>query len=241
MFIPLHDANGLRHIRAPVVTRGLILANLALYLLMLPPGMAVLADHLTLMFAFIPALVTHAAVLPPALQGVPPEVTYITYAFLHGGFIHVGMNMLFLFIFGDNIEDALGHLRFLVFYLACAAAGAFVHQIFAADAEAPLVGASGAISGVLIAYAMLHPHVRLWVLVLFGIPLPLPAFIPLLFWVGQQFYALLFGTGGDVSFAAHVGGILAGAVLIVVMRRPGVPLFDRGLPVVQKTRDPEAP
>lgn len=237
MFIPLHDANGLRHIKAPIVTRWLIAANLLIYLLMLPPGSATLADHLTLLFGFIPALVSHQAILPPALQGVPPEVTYVTYAFLHGGFIHVGMNMLFLFIFGDNVEDALGHWRFLLFYLACAAAGAFVHQIFATDPEAPLVGASGAISGVLIAYALLHPHVRIWVLVLFGIPLPLPAFIPLLFWVGQQFYELVFGVSGDVSFAAHVGGIIAGALLVLVLRRPGVPLFDRGLPTAPKENE----
>ncbi len=229
MLIPLHDANALKHIRAPYVTRLLILVNFAVYALLAPEAMAELGNRATLVFGFIPALVTHQASLPVDLQLVPPDLSYITYAFLHGSFLHVGLNMLFLYIFGDNVEDAMGHLKFLVFYLACAAAGAFVHQMLTSDPQAPLIGASGAISGVIVAYALLHPHVRLWVLVLFGIPLPLPAFVPLLFWVGQQFYSLLFSGGEGVSFAAHVGGIFAGGLLVLVLRRPGVPLFDRNI------------
>lgn len=229
MLIPLHDANALKHIRAPYVTRLLILVNFAVYALLAPDAMAELGNRATLVFGFIPALVTHHVSLPAELQLISPDASYITYAFLHGSFMHVGLNMLFLYIFGDNVEDAMGHFRFLAFYLACAAAGAFVHQILTTDPEAPLIGASGAISGVIVAYALLHPHVRLWVLVLFGIPLPLPAFVPLVFWVGQQFYSLLFSGGEGVSFAAHVGGIIAGGLLVLVLRRRGVPLFDRAL------------
>lgn len=231
MFIPLHDANRLRHIRSPVVTRLLIALNILVYILMFPSSFAAMADHTVLVFGFIPALVTHQAVLPEALQGIPPELTYVTYAFLHGGFSHIALNMLFLWIFGDNVEDAFGHVRFLLFYLACAAAGAFVHQTLSGDPEAPLIGASGAISGVLTAYVILHPRVRLWALVAFGIPLPLPAFIPLILWIGQQFFLLASGSGESVSFAAHVGGIIAGGILVLVLRRRGVPLFDRGLAV----------
>jgi membrane associated rhomboid family serine protease len=229
MFIPLHDANALKHISSPIVTRLLIAINILVYVLMFPPSFAEAANYAVLVFGFIPALVTHEAVLPEALQGVPPALTYVTYSFLHGGFSHIAMNMLFLWIFADNVEDAFGHIRFLIFYFACAAAGAFAHQIVSADPEAPLIGASGAISGVLTAYVILHPHVRLWALVAFGIPLPLPAFIPLLFWIGQQFFLLAGGMGGGVSFAAHVGGIMAGGILVLFLRRPGVPLFDRGL------------
>ena len=227
MLIPLHDANALRHISAPVVTRGLIIVNVLIYLVMAPASLATLADHLVVVFGFIPSLVEHMAVLPAELRFVPPEVTYVTYSFLHGSFMHVALNMLFLYIFGDNVEDALGHVRFLIFYLACAAAGAFMHQVLSAMPDAPLIGASGAISGVVIAYALLHPHVRLWVLVFFGIPLPLPAFIPLGFWIGQQFFELITGYGDSVSFAAHAGGIIAGGILVLVLRRRGVPLFDR--------------
>ncbi|MBB4065111.1 rhomboid family intramembrane serine protease [Gellertiella hungarica] len=241
MLIPLHDANALRHIRTPVVTRLLILANIAVYLLMLPDGLAALADRLVLLFGFIPALVTHAAVLPPDLQLVPPEITFVTYAFLHGSISHIGINMIFLYIFGDNVEDAMGHGKFLFFYLACAAAGAGLHLILTGQPEAPLIGASGAISGVVIAYALLHPHVRLWVLVLFGIPVPLPAFIPLVFWIGQQFFELVTGLGDSVSFAAHVGGIVAGGLLVLVLRRPGVPLFDRDIARSRAAADEPVP
>ncbi|MBC7337746.1 MAG: rhomboid family intramembrane serine protease, partial [Clostridia bacterium] len=129
--------------------------------------------------------------------------------------------------FGDNVEDALGHIRFLIFYLACAAAGALFHALVAPLSQAPLIGASGAVSGVVAAYLMLHPKVRIWVLVLFRFPLPLPAFVPLAFWIGQQFFMLLADGETNVSWGAHVGGILAGAILVLFMRRRGVPLFDR--------------
>ena len=99
--------------------------------------------------------------------------------------------------------------------------------MIAPASEGPLIGASGAISGVVAAYFILHPRVRLWVLVLFRIPLPLPAFIPLTLWLLQQFAMLAIDLDGMVSWGAHVGGILAGAVLVLFMRRKGVPLFDR--------------
>lgn len=227
MLIPLHDANALRHITTPVVTRSLIAINILIWLAMFPEAWAPFANRMVVQLGFIPVLVTHQAILPPDMQLIPPEATFVTYAFLHGSFTHIGINMLFLWIFGDNVEDALGHLRFLVFYLACAAAGAGLHLLVYSQPEAPLIGASGAISGVVVAYALLHPHVRLWVLVFFGIPVPLPAFIPLAFWIGQQFFELVTGYGDSVSFAAHVGGIIAGGILVLVLRRPGVPLFGR--------------
>ncbi len=239
MLIPIHDANALRHISTPYATRALIAINILVWLVMLPEGAGDLANRIVAMFGFIPALVTHHAVLPEALRGVPPEATFVTYAFIHGGITHIGINMIFLWIFGDNVEDALGHVRFLLFYLACAAAGAGMHLLLSGQAEAPLIGASGAISGVVVAYALLHPHVRLWVLVFFGIPVPLPAFIPLAFWIGQQFFALISGYGESVSFAAHVGGIIAGGLLVLVMRRPGVPLFGRE--VARSREAPEEP
>ncbi|MFP3519824.1 rhomboid family intramembrane serine protease, partial [Pseudomonas sp. SIMBA_077] len=89
--------------------------------------------------------------------------------------------------------------------------------------QAPLIGASGAISGIVAAYLVLHPRVKVWVLVFFRVPLPLPAFIPLLLWVGQQFFMLVISTDGDVSWGAHVGGILAGAILVLLLKRRDVP------------------
>ncbi|PZU82567.1 MAG: rhomboid family intramembrane serine protease [Shinella sp.] len=229
MFIPLHDRNSLKHIRVQYVTIGLILTNALVFAFtnMLMPESVIQASVFGL--GFIPAVVFDYAVLDPSLTIVPPDATLVTYAFLHSNWMHLGSNMLFLWVFGDNVEDALGHVRFLMFYLACAAAAALFHGLVGPTSQNPLIGASGAVSGVVAAYLMLHPKVRVWVLVLFRFPLPLPAFLPLLFWIGQQFVMLAIDWEGEVSWSAHVGGILTGALLVVFMRRRGVPLFDRTL------------
>lgn len=228
MFIPLHDRNALKHIRRQYVTLGLILANVVTHALatLAPEALYEIGVY---GMGFIPAVAFDIAELDPRLVLVPESATYITYSFLHGSWLHLGSNMLFLWVFGDNVEDAMGHFKFLFFYIACAAAGALVHGLVMPASEAPLIGASGAVSGVVAAYLMLHPKVRVWVLVFMRFPLPLPAFIPLLFWVGQQFVMLVIDAGSNVSWGAHVGGILAGAILVLFLRRPGVPLFDRAI------------
>ena len=228
MFIPLHDRNALKHIRRQYVTLGLIAANVITYALtsIMPETVFELGVYGV---GFISAVAFQLAELDPSLVLVPEQATYVTYAFLHASWLHLGSNMLFLWVFGDNVEDAMGHFRFLVFYLLCAAAGALVHGLVMPTSEAPLIGASGAVSGVVAAYLMLHPKVRVWVLVFMRFPLPLPAFIPLLLWIGQQFFMLLFDTGSNVSWGAHVGGIVAGGFLVVIMKRRNVPLFDRSL------------
>ncbi len=228
MFIPLHDRNALKHIRKQYVTLGLIAANVITYALasVMPDAAYELGVY---GLGFIPAILLGGATLDPSLVLVPEGATYITYSFLHGSWLHLGSNMLFLWVFGDNVEDAMGHFKFLLFYLACAAAGALLHGLVLPTSQAPLIGASGAVSGVVAAYLMLHPKVRVWVLVFMRFPLPLPAFIPLLFWVGQQFVMLVIDGESNVSWGAHVGGIIAGAVLVLFLRRPGVPLFDRAI------------
>lgn len=158
---------------------------------------------------------------------MPEGATYITYAFLHADFWHLAGNMVFLWVFGDNIEDAMGHIRFLVFYLLCAAAGAYAHGLLDPTSQAPLIGASGAVAGIVTAYLMLHPRVRVWVLVLGRIPIPLPAFIPLALWIAYQFFRVVTDHDSGVSWAAHIGGILAGIILVIFMKRRSVPLFDR--------------
>lgn len=227
MFIPLHDRNGLEHIKVQWVTITLIVINVVTWLITGPLAGEEEALKAATSLGFIPAVVFDYATLEPSLVMVPPDATLITYAFLHTDIIHLASNMLFLWVFGDNVEDALGHVRFLIFYLACAVAGALVHGLVMPQSPGPLIGASGAVSGVVAAYLLLHPKVRVWVLVLFRFPLPLPAFLPLIFWIGQQFFMLAVDDRSGVSWGAHVGGIVAGALLVLVMRRRGVPLFDR--------------
>ncbi|MCX8999954.1 rhomboid family intramembrane serine protease [Rhizobiaceae bacterium BDR2-2] len=242
MFIPLHDSNGLKHIRTQYVTITLIVMNVVIWLITGPLIGEQAAMRTATGLGFIPAVAFDYAVLEPSLVLVPADATYITYAFLHADIFHLGSNMLFLWVFGDNVEDALGHVRFLIFYLACAAAGALMHGLLMPTSQGPLIGASGAVSGVIAAYVILHPRVRVWVLVLFRIPLPLPAWIPLLLWIGQQFVMLVLDTSGNVSWGAHVGGILAGGLLVPLMRRRGVPLFDRTIvtPQAVETKKPAA-
>ncbi|UHS63613.1 rhomboid family intramembrane serine protease [Agrobacterium vaccinii] len=244
MFIPLHDANSLKHIKLQYVTLSLIGINVLVWLLT-----GVLADDAaagaaTLGLGFIPAVIFDYAYLDPAVKLVPEGATVVTYAFLHLGFWHLASNMVFLWVFGDNVEDAFGHVRFLVFYIACAAAGALFHGLVSQTSEAPLIGASGAVSGVVAAYMLLHPRVRVWVLVFMRIPIPLPAFIPLALWIAQQFFMFIFGMQDRVSWSAHVGGIIAGVVLVLFLRRRGVPLFDRTIitprAVQHKNQGPQA-
>ncbi|MBX3597429.1 MAG: rhomboid family intramembrane serine protease [Rhizobiaceae bacterium] len=228
MFIPLHDANSLRYIRLQYVTIGLIVANILVFLLVnFQSDQFVQAAVLGL--GYIPSVVFDTAELPPNFVIVPEDMTYLTYSFLHGDIFHLGGNMLFLWVFGDNVEDALGHFRYLMFYLVCAAAGALVHGLFIPDSQIPLIGASGAIAGIVAAYLMLHPRVKVWVLAFGRLPLRIPAWFALAGWVGMQFGMFLWGGEEQVSFAAHIGGILAGAVLVLVLRRRGVPLFDQGI------------
>lgn len=240
MFIPLHDANSLKYIKVQYVTISLIVINVVVWLVTGLASTQSFSDATVVGLGYIPAVVFNFADLEPGLVLVPENATYITYAFLHGDFTHLASNMLFLWVFGDNVEDALGHFRFLLFYLLCAAAGALVHGLVQPSSEAPLIGASGAISGVVAAYFLLHPKVRVWVLVFFRIPLPLPAVIPLAFWIAQQFYMLLVDGDSGVSWGAHVGGIVAGTILVLVFRRRGVPLFDRTIVTPKAVRHVEA-
>ena len=241
MFIPLHDTNTLKHIRMQYVTISLIVVNVLTWLYTGFAAPETVTQAATVGLGYIPAVAFDYAYLPPDMTLVPEAATYITYAFLHGDFWHLASNMVFLWVFRDNVEDALGHVRYLIFYLLCAAGGAFFHGILLPSSEAPLIGASGAIAGVVAAYVILHPRVRVWVLVLFRFPLPLPAFVPLLFWVGQQFVMLVIDPDGGVSWGAHVGGIITGTILVLILRRRDVPLFDRTLVTPKAVRRDEAP
>lgn len=226
MFIPLYDSNRLRHIRHQYVTFGIIGLNILVWLVTSVAG-SDLAQAAVLGLGYIPAVAHDFAVLPPELELVPEPLTYLTYGFLHVDLLHLGGNMLFLWVFGDNVEDALGHVRYLVFYFACTIAAAAFHGMVTPDSQSPLIGASGAVAGVIAAYLILHPRVKLWVLAFARIPLRVPAFVALALWIGTQFVMFVIDRENQISWSAHVGGILAGAVLVVLLRRTGVLLFDR--------------
>jgi membrane associated rhomboid family serine protease len=147
--------------------------------------------------------------------------------FLHTNFLHLTSNMLFLWVFGDNVEDAMGHIKYLAFYLICGVAGGLAHCFMLPASKLPLIGASGAVAGVIAAYLILHPRVLVWVLAFRFIPLRISAAWVLGVWVATQLLMVLVNQSDQVAWWAHVGGMATGAILILFMRRPGVPLFDR--------------
>ena len=228
-FIPVHDDNALRSIRFQWVTLALIVLNVAVF----AATIAGLPENVMLSFAIVPRElldegVRGAATYPHRYNAVDVREiwTLLTYMFMHGNIMHLIGNMLFLWVFGDNVEDAMGHGRFLVFYVLCGIFAALFHTWMLPSSEVPLIGASGAVAGIIAAYLLLTPRVDVWVLVFHFLPLQLPAWIVLGSWAILQFAMPLLGVGGLVSWWAHVGGILAGAVLVLVLRRPGVRLLQ---------------
>ena len=209
--IPLRDDNPVRGI--PVVTIGLILLSMAVYLweLSLPPEKAQTAITL---LGFMPALLFGHATIEGDVW-VSPGGSIFTAMFLHGDFWHLASNMLYLWIFGDNVEDRVGRLRFAVFYLICGAIAALAQALPDMRSTMPMIGASGAVSGVLGAYVVLYPRANVLVAAPFML-LRVPAFIVLGLWfVGQLVSSLTTAPGsGGVAFLAHVGGFVGGAILI---------------------------
>jgi membrane associated rhomboid family serine protease len=180
-------------------------------------------------FGLVPCRVGDAcpAQLETMLAGAPaPWLTVFTSMFVHGGLFHVGGNMLYLWIFGNNVEDSMGKGRFLVFYLLCGVAAAIAQYLTDTGSPVPMVGASGAVSGALGAYLILFPGARVWTLMGFGFIwrfVPVPAVIVLGFWIVVQVIngVFTFGRGepGGVAFLAHVGGFVAGMALVGLFRR----------------------
>ncbi len=233
MFVPVHDINPLRRLAFQWVTVSLIALNVLCYLLFSTPFFNPLHQYLG-EFALIPVeFLGHKGSLPDEIfrliepLPMPEELTIFTYMFMHMNFLHLAGNMTFLWVFGDNVEDAMGHVRFLLFYLLCGVIAAVTHVAIDPESQVPVVGASGAVGGIIGAYLMLHPNVKIWVLALYRIPLRITAFWAIGVWVAVQIYSAFFSEVDTVAWGAHLGGLAAGAVLIVIMRQPGVPLFDK--------------
>ena len=210
--IPLSDEN--RTSRTPVVSYALLGAIVLAFLWQLQAG-----DAAVYAFGLIPARLVHGALLPPQLDWAPAWATVFTSMFLHGGWMHLGGNLLYLWIFGDNVEDALGRGRFVAFYLLCGVAAALVQTVSETTSIIPMIGASGAISGVLGAYLRLFPHAQVRVLVpLFIVfyTIRVPAWVVLGLWFLFQLAssAMIQPGQGGVAFFAHIGGFLSGLILV---------------------------
>jgi membrane associated rhomboid family serine protease len=232
-FIPFHDTNPLRHIPRAWVTWSLIGLNCLIFFFSLGDGDAIQSSAIS--FGLIPAVLNGAIDLPAGYQSIPDGATLLTYAFLHGDFWHLFGNMIFLWVFADNVEDSLGHWRFLVFYCLSAMAAGYVQVLATPASEAPVIGASGAVAGVVAAYLVLHPFTKVWILVLGRIPLRFSSFWVLGFWALYQVFEVTTSEAGEIAWWTHIGGFVAGAVLVVFLRRPGVRLFSRGLTAATAT------
>ena len=221
MFIPLKDLNPSRSY--PFVNITLILANIAVFLYTV--GLEATLPHRTF-DALITSYSTVPARFPSFLAGHTSfEVAFmplVTSMFLHSGLLHIAGNMLFLWIFGDNVEDFFGHFTYFFFYMVCGIGAGLLHVLFNLHSPVPAVGASGAISGVMGAYILLYPRARILTLV-FIFPIPVPAVIFLGLWYVLQFLAGLSTIGvkvtGGVAVWAHIGGFLLGMLLTAMSRR----------------------
>jgi membrane associated rhomboid family serine protease len=229
---PLYDDNPRVHIATPYVNYGIIAICVVVFLWQVSLGES--GEQRTILtLGMIPARLFGYGELPPELIVVPAWVTIFTSMFMHGGFLHLGGNMLYLWIFGDNIEDSMGHARYVIFYLLCGTAAALAQGFAGPASETPMVGASGAISGVLGAYILMHPGATVRVFIFLGVFVTV-AHIPALIVLGVWFLLQLFSglatpttSEGGVAFWAHVGGFVAGLALIMVFKRTWIEVLEK--------------
>lgn len=212
--LPLKD--DIRTSTRPIVTYVILGVNIAVFLYQVSLGAAL--DSFVKQFGAVPYLLFHPT-------GVTSYTRLLTSMFMHGSFMHILGNMLFLWIFADNIEDRLGHIRFLVFYILCGIAGALLHAVTAPNSTVPMIGASGAISGVLGAYIYLYPKARVLALVPLGFFLRV-TYLPSVIFLGLWFlFQFLYGIsslgarGGGVAYFAHIGGFVVGLLFALPFKK----------------------
>jgi membrane associated rhomboid family serine protease len=221
--IPLRDINPTE--RFAIVTFFLIVLNIVVFIYELTLGDTA-GERFIASFALIPKrLFSHAITTNNEL---PAAATLFTSMFLHGGALHITGNMLYLWIFGNNVEDAMSRIRFIIFYTLCGLLAAYAHAIMNSSSPTPMIGASGAVSGVLGAYLLLYPQARVVTLVIFGFyvrTVQMPAMAVLGLWFVLQFLNALLasGSGGGIAWYAHVAGFVAGMLLIGPFKRRDVP------------------
>ena len=218
--IPLRDDNPTR--TTPFVNYALIASCVAVFFWQVSLGPRMEAAIYA--FGLIPDVLLGDARLPPEIATVPAWLTVFTSMFMHGGWMHLLGNMLYLWIFADNVEDRFGHGRFIVFYVLCGIGAALAQALPDPQSQIPMVGASGAISGVLGAYMLMFPRAHVLVLIPLGVltrVVHLPALLVLGLWFAMQLLSEMLApaSGGGVAFRAHIGGFVAGMVLLPMFRR----------------------
>ena len=219
MVLPLYDERARKRVSQPYVTWSLVALNVAIFMVSLGVTPETW-ESIVHTFGFTPAILRGDVANTGA---VPILLTPFTDMFIHLGRDHLLGNMLFLMIFGDNVEDALGHVRYLAFYIACSFASDIAYFLSSAHSTVPAVGASGAISGVVAAYVMIRPCAKVEVL-LFVIPVALSAYWVIGLFVAMQVWNVLAHTQDGVAYWAHIGGLVAGAALLPVLRHRDVVL-----------------
>jgi membrane associated rhomboid family serine protease len=224
--IPVYDEDHRRRGPRPWTMWCLFTLNVAvfIYLALLPTEVM---QILALNFGVVPAFITKSVNTEELGLLIPPFATLVTYMFVHGNWLHLTGNMIFLWVLGDDIEAALGHARFFLFYLLCGIAGGVAHVASDPGAMNVVIGASGAIGGILAAYLMLRPWAHVTVLLFGLLTLRVHAFWLVGAWVAWELLNLFLSGGTGISYWSHVGGLIAGAGLVVVLRRPGVKLFQK--------------
>ena len=228
-FIPLFDDNPTG--RWPIVTWMIIACCILIFFYQISlPEIQSLA--FILQYATIPAVVTGQAVLPVEYSGLPPSATLISSVFLHGGWMHIAGNMLFLWIYGDNVEERMGHFKFLAFYLICGIVASISHVLISPNDTSPLIGASGAIAGVMGAYLLMFPRAKIRVLVIILVFIRwiyLPAFVVLGSWLLLQIFAApsSLSAEGGVAYFAHLGGFIAGLALTPLFKKSDTVLLPK--------------
>ncbi|MGA2955315.1 MAG: rhomboid family intramembrane serine protease [Thermodesulfobacteriota bacterium] len=217
MFLPLKDDNPTSTF--PLITLGLILANGLVFYHQMSLD-TVESQNFIFKWGAIPYQIHHGEVLREFPE-IPLPLTIFSSMFLHGGFLHLFGNMLYLWIFGNNIEDTLGHLRFLLFYLVCGLVAGLAQVFSNPESTVPMIGASGAVAGVLGAYLLLFPGARILTLFFIFIFIKfvrLPALVVLGFWFFIQLLGVWGGSISNVAFFAHVGGFIAGLILVKIFQ-----------------------
>jgi membrane associated rhomboid family serine protease len=221
MVLPLYDERARKRVSQPYVTWGLVALNVAVFIAEL--GMPAAAQEAIVQtFGFTPAILRGDVA---NTHGFPILLTPFTDMFVHLGWDHLLGNMLFLMIFGDNVEDALGHVRYLAFYVACSFASDLAYFLASAHSTVPAVGASGAISGVIAAYVMIRPCAKVEVLFVI-VPVALSAYWVIGLFALSQVWNVAAHTQDGVAYWAHIGGMLAGAALLPLLRHADVTLFE---------------